>query len=119
MVGGVLGASARWALVTWAAPASVFPWMTLFINVAGSAAIGVVLAMIAKAPDRRPWLRPFVATGVLGGFTTMSGFTVETDRLASSGRIVLAALYAVCTISLGLGTAGIASWLVRRTGRPA
>ena len=115
--GGVVGASARWGLVTWAAPASVFPWTTLGINVAGSAAIGVVLALIAGAPERRPWLRPLVATGVLGGFTTMSGFAVETDQLVSSGRGVLAALYAACSIFLGLGTAGIASWAVRRRQR--
>ena len=66
-----------------------FPWGTLFVNVAGSFAIGVLAALVTA--DGRPALggdaRAFVMVGILGGFTTFSSFSLETLKLARSGAL--------------------------------
>src|SRR3954463_13718444 len=76
--GGVLGALARWGIGA-ALPhdAGSWPWATLLVNVTGCALIGVLLAVLLARFPAHPWLRPFLATGVLGGYTTFSTFAVD------------------------------------------
>ncbi|MDR7280012.1 fluoride efflux transporter FluC [Catenuloplanes atrovinosus] len=105
--GGALGAVARYAL-TAAWPAI---WTTVAVNVIGCLAIGVLLARIADRPGVSPLLRPFLATGVLGGFTTFSAFTVQTLDLAD--RPPAAAAYVLATVGGSVG----AAWLGARLGR--
>ncbi|GAB7049261.1 fluoride efflux transporter FluC [Catenuloplanes indicus] len=95
--GGALGAAARYA-ATAAAPG---PWTTVAINVAGCLAMGAFLARIEDRPGTHPLLRPFVATGVLGGFTTFSAFAVQT--LGLGDRPLLAAGYLAATVAGSLG----------------
>jgi fluoride exporter len=75
--GGALGALARWA-VGLALPVhpGTPPWPTLGINVLGCLLIGLLLGVLARRPAH-PLLRPFAGTGVLGGFTTFSGYAVD------------------------------------------
>lgn len=104
-LGGVLrywcyGAAARLG-------AETFPWGTLFVNVAGSAFIGF-FATFAGAESRllvRPETRIFVMTGICGGFTTFSTFSLETLKLLQDREW----LYAVANIagSLILCLAGV------------
>ena len=94
-LGGVLGSLARYALV------DAFPDLvtTLAINVVGSLALGV---LVAQRPDGR-WSRPFLGTGVLGGFTTFSAFAVQTLDASLPTGIA----YVAGTLVLGIGAAGL------------
>lgn len=110
-IGGALGSVARYgcsyAAVRWLGAG--FPYGTLFVNVAGSFAIGLLASLVAS--DGRPLLsadaRAFVLVGVLGGFTTFSSFSLETLRLASSGAHGAAAL----NVALSLGLCLFGAWL--------
>ncbi len=81
-------------------------WMTLGINVAGSFALGVLLA----AGWGSDAARNAVGTGFLGGFTTYSTFSVQTVMAADSGRWALAGAYLGGSVVLGIiaAVAGIA-----------
>ena len=120
-LGGALGSVARYALsgiaVRWLGAA--FPYGTLFVNVMGSFAIGLLAALVAA--DGRPSLgadaRAFLLVGVLGGFTTFSSFSLETLNLARSGALAPAMLnvagsvvLCLAAVSFGFATAG---WLNR------
>ncbi|MCZ2810988.1 fluoride efflux transporter CrcB [Modestobacter sp. VKM Ac-2979] len=102
-LGGVLGALARWGVAeALPSPAGSWPWATLLVNLTGCALIGALLALLlARHPDS-PWLRPFLATGVLGGYTTFSTFAVETVQLAEDGAVALAVGYVLVSVVGGV-----------------
>jgi CrcB protein len=102
-LGGVLGALARWA-VTEALPHSpgAWPWATFLVNITGCLLIGVLLAVLLALFPHSPWLRPFLAVGVLGGFTTYSTFAVEAVRLVESGHPALATGYVLASVTGGV-----------------
>jgi CrcB protein len=105
-LGGALGALARWSVAA-AFPSSPggWPWATLGINLSGCVLVGVLLAVaLARWPDS-PWVRPFLAVGFLGGFTTFSTFAVETVLLAEVGAWPVAVGYVLVSV-LG-GAAGV------------
>ena len=112
--GGVLGALARYGLQ------SVFPhgasavgWTTLAINVAGCLLIGIVTAVAAESRRAPRLTRPFLVTGVLGGFTTFSTYIVDVQRALAAGAPREALLYAAATLVAALA----AAWTgVRLTG---
>lgn len=92
--GGALGTAARYGLET-AFPTDLahFPWTTLWINLAGCLLLGVVLYIVFERRLPSPRLRPFLAIGVLGGFTTFSTFAVEVaQRAPDHARIAVAYL---------------------------
>ena len=113
-VGGALGASARYG-VERAIPAASdgFPWATFLINVSGSLVLGVFLVVVLERLRPSRYLRPFVATGFIGSFTTFSTFAVETDLLIKDGHIATAAAYMVSTLTVGL----LCAWLGVVIGR--
>jgi CrcB protein len=114
--GGVLGALARWGagLALPHAPGT-FPLGTFLVNVLGCLLIGVLLVMIIEVRQVHPLVRPFLATGVLGGFTTFSTYAVDTQALLSGGHVVTAAAYLVGTLVAALA----ATWLGIRLTRAA
>jgi CrcB protein len=101
-VGGVLGSLARFGVAEALGPweGSGLPWGTLTVNLLGCLAIGVI-ATSAWATSRA-WLRPFLITGVLGGFTTFSALALETGVLLDGGQVPLAVGYVVLTMAAGL-----------------
>ena len=102
-VGGVGGTAARYAIgrIVPVTPGA-FPWATFFINVTGSFALGAFLGwLLAREPQDR-YLRPFVAVGVLGGYTTFSTAMVESTVLAKDGHVPLAAAYVLASLVGGL-----------------
>ena len=116
-LGGAAGSVARYACsvaaLRWLG--SGFPWGTLFVNVAGSFAIGLLASLMTA--DGRPLLgtdaRPLLLIGVLGGFTTFSSFSLETLNLARSGALGAALLntagsVALCLAGVWLGFAAAA-----------
>ncbi|MEE1753573.1 fluoride efflux transporter FluC [Streptomyces sp. SP18CS02] len=113
-VGGALGAAGRYGLVLlWPTPPEGFPWATLWTNVAGCALIGVFLVVITEVRTPHRLLRPFFATGVLGGFTTFSTYAVEIEHLVAGGAPGRGLAYLMVTLVAALG----AVWLAARTTR--
>ena len=102
-LGGALGALARWGLgEAVPARAGTWPWATLLENLTGCLALGVLIAAVfPRHPDSR-WLRPFLGTGVLGGYTTFSAFAVETVQLVEAGAWAPAVGYGVVSVGGGV-----------------
>jgi CrcB protein len=99
-LGGVGGSLARYGLAE-AIPHAVgsFPWATFATNVLGCFLIGVLLALLT--PLSHPLLRPFLGTGILGGFTTFSTFAVDTARLLPD-HVIVALIYFFGTLAAAL-----------------
>ena len=106
-LGGALGASARYGIGLAAARlfGSGFPWGTLFINVVGGFAMGLLIG--SASHDRMRVL--LLGTGVLGGFTTFSAFSLETVLMIERGAFAPAAAYAAA--SVGFSIAAVAAGL--------
>ena len=109
-VGAVLGANTRYLVGGWVADrmGSTFPYGTLIINVTGSFLIGVVLTLATERVAAPWWVRPGIAIGFLGSYTTFSTFSYETLSLVESGSWLAAAAnvvgsVAACLIGVYLG----------------
>ena len=87
-----------------------FPWGTLTVNVVGSLVIGVIGGAVASGATLAPELRLFLVTGILGGFTTFSAFSLDTGALFQRSPTV-AALYMAVTVGGGLGAFTL-GWLL-------
>jgi fluoride exporter len=104
-IGGGLGAIARWgfglaAVRLWG---NAWPWGTLGVNVIGGFAMGLVMGHLMKTgamtPTNDNW-RAFLATGILGGFTTFSAFSLETAKMIEAGHWQDAGLYSIASVVL-------------------
>ena len=80
---------------------SDFPYGTMAINVVGSVLMGLFTGWFALRGGGQP-LRLFIATGVLGGFTTFSSYSLEAVLLLERGQAGAAAVYIVGSVALGL-----------------
>ncbi len=100
-VGGALGTLARYGLDR-AFPVAIsrFPWTTLAINLTGSFLLGLVLYIVFERRPPSRLLRPFLAIGVLGGYTTFSTFAVEVAQRAPH-HAGTAIIYVAVSIVLG------------------
>ena len=108
-LGAVLGANARYLLSTVAVArwGDRFPWGTLIINVSGSFLLGLLLALVAGRAGGSPAARALLATGFLGSYTTFSTFAAETVALGGRGAYAPALAYALGSVALGVGAAGL------------
>ena len=116
------GPPARWGAGGSAAscrtpPAAPRPWATLTVNLVGCLAIGVLLAVLLDRFPAHPWLRPLLATGVLGGFTTFSAFAVDAVQLVDAGRWPVAVGYVLVSVVGGLAAVVLGLLLGRRAVR--
>ena len=90
--GGALGASARYLLGLWlVSEANRVSWAILSTNVLGCFLIGLVAGLVSHRVELSPAMQLFLGTGVLGGFTTFSAFSLNTLAIAESGDTMLAA----------------------------
>jgi len=93
---GVNLLSARWL-------GTSFPWHTLIENVTGSLVMGLLAGYFAfKGSDSQHW-RLFLTTGILGGYTTFSAFSLDAVVLYERGEVGLAALYVGLSVALSIG----------------
>jgi fluoride exporter len=105
-IGGGIGAALRHAanVAISRTFGTAFPWNTLAINVAGSVAMGLLAAFFAfKAGEG--WSQParlFLTTGVCGGFTTFSAFSLDAVLLWERGSASLAIAYAIASVVLSI-----------------
>jgi CrcB protein len=96
--GGCLGAAARFGIgVGWPAPPGTLPWATFVINTLGCALIGVLMVPLTEIWGAHRLVRPFLGTGVLGGFTTFSTYAVDIQHLVTAGAARVGLLYMAAT----------------------
>mgnify|MGYP002654775532 CR=1 FL=1 len=114
-LGGILGSLARFVVsYAWNPdPMGGFPTGTVVINVIGCLLIGMVVPVLAGHP-REEHLRPFIVTGVLGGFTTFSAFALEVGVMLDEGRLGLAGVYLGVTLVIGLLAVPLGVRITRR-----
>lgn len=112
-LGGALGASARYGanLGVMRLFGPGFPYATILVNVLGSFLMGVLVVVLARKGGHA--LAPFLMTGVLGGFTTFSAFSLDTLTLFERGEAGLAGLYVVASVILSLGAIVLGVLLTR------
>lgn len=113
-VGGALGALARHGVgvAVPSAPGAI-PWSTFAVNVTGCLLIGALVVVVTEWRPAHPLLRPFLGTGVLGGYTTFSTYSVEVLQLAQAGHRAAAGGYLVGTLVAAVA----ATWLGARLAR--
>ncbi|MGA4538995.1 fluoride efflux transporter FluC [Uniformispora flossi] len=118
--GGAAGAAARVALARWT-PDSVpgFPATTLWVNLSGCFAMGVLMGVLHCRTHPSLWAGPVLGSGFLGGFTTFSSFSGGVRALLAAGRYATAASYAAATVVGGIAAAAVAYAFVEHlTRRP-
>ena len=109
-VGGALGAFVRYvATDRFPEHAGRFPWVTFWINVSGALLLGFVLTLVVERFPPSRYLRPFLATGFCGAYTTFSTLAVEADLLVRDGNASSAVGYLAASVAAGLAavTVGI------------
>ena len=104
-VGGGIGAALRHGcnLVISRALGTAFPFATLTENVLGSLIMGALAAYFAFKGDATQSWRLFLTTGILGGYTTFSAFSLDSALLYERGELGLAALYVIGSVALSIG----------------
>ncbi|MFV0492370.1 MAG: fluoride efflux transporter CrcB [Pseudorhodobacter sp.] len=89
-----------------------FPFGTFIVNVSGSVLMGMLVVTLAKVGENR--LAPFLMTGLLGGFTTFSAFSLDAATLWERGEAGLAFVYVAGTVCLSLAGIAAGHWLARQ-----
>jgi CrcB protein len=100
--GGALGSVLRYIVGLWTLRGfgPSFPWGTLAVNVTGSFLIGVLSEAIARKFGASAEMRVFLITGILGGYTTFSAFSLDAITLMEGGEPVTAAIYVGASVLL-------------------
>src|SRR6185437_13557504 len=82
-IGGAIGSMARYLIAGWVQPASWsgFPYGIFIVNVTGGLIMGLLTALMAFKFHVTPEIRAFLTTGILGGYTTFSTFSLESAML--------------------------------------
>ena len=112
-LGGVVGSLGRYAIsLALAGVTGGAPLATLAVNVLGCLAIGALLARLDGSRGHQRW-RALLGTGVLGGFTTFSGFALDTVDLVDSGAWLAAGGYLAITLLAGVFAPAVGRVLVR------
>ena len=115
--GGAIGASLRHGVSVYVVrhlPPG-WPHGTFLVNILGSMLMGLLIGWLAFRGQGGPQtLRLFLATGVLGGFTTFSAFSLEVANFVRGGDVTRAVAYALLSVTLGLMALFLGLWLARK-----
>ena len=94
---------------------STLPFGTVIVNVLGSLIMGLIVGWLALRGDAaQPW-RLFLTTGILGGFTTFSAFSLDVALIYERGEIMLAAAYTAISVIGSIGALFLGLWFIRST----
>jgi fluoride exporter len=123
--GGALGAVARYGLgLALPSRPGGFPWATFVVNASGCLLMGALMVLATDVWPARRLLRPFLGTGLLGGYTTFSTYVVEAQHLLDDGAartalgyLAATALTAVVAVACGAATMRLALRREHPTGR--
>lgn len=95
---------------------AAFPWGTFLINVIGSTAMGFIVEWLALRGNAPADLRLFLTTGILGGFTTFSTFSLDSAVLYERGQLWLALIYIAASLIVSIGGLFMGMWIIRISG---
>ncbi|MFO1351368.1 MAG: fluoride efflux transporter CrcB [Gammaproteobacteria bacterium] len=114
--GGALGASARYVVYLLAGHylGGQFPYATVIVNVIGSFIMGVLIELMALKWSVTAEMRLFLTTGILGGFTTFSAFSLDAVVLFERGRLGLSIFYVAASVILSITALFLGLGLMRR-----
>jgi fluoride exporter len=103
-IGGGLGSSLRHLmnLVSTRWFGTAFPYHTFIINITGSTVMGLIAGYLAFKGEASQQWRLFLMTGILGGYTTFSAFSLDAALLYERGEMVLALLYVLGSVMLSI-----------------
>jgi fluoride exporter len=112
--GGMLGSIARYIMTRTidTKTGSLFPFGTLAVNVIGSFILGIIFAIAARKTGMDENWRLFFGTGVCGGFTTFSAFTLENFNLLQT-RPLIAVIYMTVSLIAGIGAVALGIYAAR------
>ncbi len=112
-LGGAIGATGRHmvGIATLRAFGPGFPWGTLTVNILGSFLMGALIEILALKYNASSELRLFLATGILGGFTTFSAFSLDMALMIERKQMLVAGAYAGASVGLSVAAlfAGLAA----------
>ena len=113
--GGAIGAGSRHlvGLVTLRLFGPSFPWGTLAVNIVGCFLMGVLIEVLALKVSAPAGVRLFLATGVLGGFTTFSAFSLDVAILVERKQALYAGLYVAASVGLSIAALFLAMFVIR------
>ncbi len=102
--GGALGSAVRYLVNVWAGRlfGAEFPWATLIVNVFGCFVMGLLIALMALRLNVGSEMRAFLTTGILGGFTTFSAFSLDFAFLVERKSYAAAGFYAAGSVLFSL-----------------
>ncbi len=114
-LGGAIGAAARYLVGVQAIRlfGLDFPWGTMIVNIVGSFAMGAIIALFAHKLEASQEVRAFLTTGVLGGFTTFSAFSLDFAVLAERKAVAAAGFYVLGSVGLSIVALFAGLWIIR------
>ena len=103
-LGGAIGSAARYGVNVWSGRmfGSEFPWQTLIVNILGCFIMGILTEMMALKLHVNQETRAFLTTGILGGFTTFSAFSLDFAYLVERKQVAAAGGYAAASVVISL-----------------
>lgn len=103
-LGGAIGSAARYGVNVWSGRmfGTEFPWHTLIVNVLGCFIMGVLTEMMALKLHVGHEARAFLITGILGGFTTFSAFSLDFAYLVERKQLAAAGSYALASVVISI-----------------
>ena len=103
-LGGAIGSAARYGVNIWSGRmfGTEFPWHTLIVNVLGCFVMGVLTEMLALKLHLSHEARAFLTTGILGGYTTFSAFSLDFAYLVERKEVLAAGGYVLASVVLSL-----------------
>ncbi|MDP1966226.1 MAG: fluoride efflux transporter CrcB [Reyranella sp.] len=113
-VGAGIGGAALHVMNIWVARlmGTHFPWHTLTINILGSILMGAIIGWFAERLGAAGHLRLFLATGIMGGFTTFSAFSLDAVLLWERHEYLPAALYVGGSVAGAIAGLAVALWIM-------
>jgi CrcB protein len=114
-VGGGIGALIRYYVASWIQPAwwPGFPFGIFVVNITGGLVMGLLTALMALKLNVSPEMRAFLTTGILGGYTTFSTFSLDSALLIERGAWGQAALYVIGSAVLSILAIFVGFWAIR------
>jgi fluoride exporter len=114
-VGGALGSLARYLVAGAVQPAwwPGFPFGIFVVNITGGLAMGLITGLAALKLNLTPEMRAFLTTGILGGYTTFSTFSLDSAMLMERGAFVQAGAYVVGSVVLSILALFTGLWIMR------
>jgi CrcB protein len=114
-LGGALGSAARYGVNVWSGRmlGSEFPWHTMIVNILGCFIMGALVSLMALKLNVSNDIRAFLTTGILGGFTTFSAFSLDFALLVERKSYGAAGAYAAGSVLVSLLAVFAGLYLVR------